>query len=42
MYQELDEFKNKILSLNLHCENKDYDYQDKYLKLISLLKAVKR
>ena len=42
LYQELDEFKNKILSLNLHCENKDYDYQDKYLKLISLLKAVKR
>lgn len=42
MYQALDSFKEKILSGEFNCLNQEYEYEDKYLKLISLMKAVKR
>lgn len=42
VYQKIEEFKQKILQGELYCENKAYDYEDKYLKLLSLMKAVKR
>ena len=42
VYQKIEEFKQKILEGKLYCENKAYDYEDKYLKLLSLMKAVKR